>query len=87
MKELQIYSLIHSWRFLLLILIPLILFRQIIKRTAFKTKIQIIATFFLLILKTCLQKTNCLYILRDKDFWEKSKNLKLNQRFIINFKF
>ena len=33
---------------------PLILFRQIIKHTAY-TKIQITVTFFLLILKTCLQ--------------------------------
>ena len=46
---------------LLLILIPLILSGQIIKRTAY-TKIQITVTFFLLILKTCLQKKNCLYI-------------------------
>ena len=48
----------HSY---FLILIPLILFSQIIKRTAY-TKIQIPLTFFLLILKTCLLKKNCLYI-------------------------
>jgi hypothetical protein len=58
---LQIYLLIHSCRLLLLILIPLILSGQIIKRTAY-TKIQITVTFFLLILKTCLQKKNFPYI-------------------------
>ena len=45
----------------LLILIPLILSGQIIKRTAY-TKIQITVTFLLLILKKSLQKKNCLYI-------------------------
>ena len=31
-------------------------------------KIQITVTFFLLILKTCLQKKNCLYINREKEY-------------------
>ena len=31
------------------------------------TKIQITVTFFLLILKICLQKKNCLYIWRERE--------------------